>query len=50
MAKKKIEQEVVGHENDMPEPSEVVWEDADAAYEDAIAEMERLDLLMEKEA
>ena len=27
MAKKKIEQEVVEHEDYMPEPSEVVWDD-----------------------
>lgn len=48
MAKKKIEQEVVWDENDMPEPSEIVWEDADAAYEDAIAEMEATEHTVEQ--
>lgn len=48
MAKKKIEQEVVEHENYMPEPSEVVWEDADAAHEDATAEMEATEHTVEQ--
>lgn len=49
MAKnRKIEQDVVVHENDMPEPSEVVWEDADAAYEDAMAEMEATEHTVEQ--
>lgn len=37
MAKKKIEQEVVEHDDYMPEPSEVVLEDAEAAYQEALA-------------
>ena len=40
MAKKKIEQEVVEHEDYMPEPSEVVFDDAEAAYEEALSEMD----------
>lgn len=46
MAKKKIEQEVVEHDNYMPEPSEVVFdaqeapEDAEDAYQEALADMD----------
>lgn len=40
MAKKKIEQEVVEHEDYMPEPSEVVFDDAEAAHEEALSEMD----------
>lgn len=38
--KKKIEKEVIEHEDYMPEPSEVVYEDAEAAYQEALQEME----------
>lgn len=38
--KKKIEKEVIEHEDYMPEPSEVVYEDAEAAYQEALLEME----------
>lgn len=48
MAKKKIEQEVVEHDDYMPEPSDVVWDDADAAYENAIAEMEATEHTVEQ--
>ena len=40
MAKKKIEQDVVEHEDYMPEPSEVVYEDAEAAYQEALSEID----------
>lgn len=41
MAKKrKTEQEVEVHDQYMPEPSEVVYEDAEAAYQEALSEME----------
>lgn len=38
--KRKTEQEVEVHDQYIPEPSEVVYEDAEAAYQEALSEME----------
>lgn len=40
MAKKKIEQDVVEYEDYIPEPSEVVYDDAEAAHQEALSEID----------